>query len=62
MTKKQWLNEKVFVDIYGREYGLSDVPMTYMLRKESFKKRSLSKDEINYLYRKNERTIIIDGC
>ena len=55
MTKKQWLNEKVFVDIYGREYGLSDVPMTYMLRKESFKKRKLSKKEIDYLYRKSEK-------
>ena len=62
MTKKKWLNEKVFVDIYGRAYGLSDVPMIYMLRKESFEKRRLSKKEINYLYRKNEKTIIIDGC
>ena len=62
MTKKKWLNEKVFVDEYGRAYGLSDVPMIYMLRKESFKKRKLSNEEINYLYRKNERTIIIDGC
>ena len=53
--KKKWLNEKVFVDIYGRVYGLSDVPMTYMLRKESFKKRKLSKKEIDYLYRKSEK-------
>jgi len=53
MNKKKWLNEKVFVDIYGRAYNLSDVPMTYMSRKESFKKRRLSKDEINYLWKKN---------
>ena len=52
MNKKEWLNEKVFVDMYGRAYNLSDVPMTYMLRKESFKKRKLSKDEINYLWKK----------
>ena len=52
MNKKEWLYEKVFVDMYGRAYNLSDVAMTYMLRKESFKKRKLSKDEINYLWKK----------
>ena len=30
MTKKEWLERKVFVDLYGRPYNLSDVPMTYM--------------------------------
>ena len=54
MTKKEWLNEKIFVDIYGRSYGLSDVPMTYMLRAESFEKRRLSKEEINHLWRKSK--------
>ena len=62
MTKKKWLRERVFVDIYGRPYNLSDVPMTYMLRSESFSKRKLSKKEINYLYNKGQTTIIIDGC
>ena len=62
MNKKEWLNEKVFVDMYGRAYNLSDVPMTYMLRGEAFKKRRLSKKEIEYLYRKDKKTIIIDGC
>ena len=62
MTKKQWLREKVFVDTYGRPYNLSDVPMTYMLRSEAFAKRKLSKKEINYLYNKDQTTIIIDGC
>ena len=37
MSKKQWLQERVFVDLYGRPYNLSDVPMTYMTRGESFK-------------------------
>ena len=62
MTKKQWLREKVFVDTYGRPYNLSDVPMTYMLRSEAFAKRKLSKKEINYLYNKDQTTIIMDGC
>jgi len=54
MTKKQWLNEKIFVDVYGRPYGLSDVPMTYMLRGEAFKKRRLSKEEISHLWKKTK--------
>ena len=62
MTKKEWLRERVFVDMYGRSYNLSDVPMTHMKRSEAFAKRRLSKKEINYLYRKNHKTIIIDGC
>ena len=37
--KPKWLNDDVFVDIYGREYNLSDVPMTYMKRREAFEKR-----------------------
>ena len=62
MTKKKWLQERVFVDMYGRPYNMSDVPMTYMLRSEAFSKRKLSKKEINYLYNKDQTTIIIDGC
>ena len=34
---EEWLNQRVFVDIYGRAYNLSDVPMTYMTRRKSFK-------------------------
>ena len=62
MTKKKWLQERVFVDMYGRPYNMSDVPMTYMLRSEAFTKRKLSKKEINYLYKKDQTTIIIEGC
>ena len=39
MTKREWLDRKVFVDIYGRPYNLSDVPMTYMTFEESLKKK-----------------------
>ena len=39
MTKQEWLDEELFVDIYGREYNLSDVSMTYMTREKAFEKR-----------------------
>jgi hypothetical protein len=48
--KKVWFNEKLFVDMYGREPNLSDVPMTYMTRSEVFKKRGYSRKEINKLW------------
>ena len=62
LTKKEWLNETVWVDEFGRPYNLSDVPMTYMKRSEAFAKRRLSKKEISYLYKKDQEPIIIDGC
>ena len=62
MTKNKWLREKVFVDLYGRPYNLSDVPMTYMTRSESFEKQRFDKKKINELYHKDQTTIIIDGC
>jgi|TARA_B100001971_G_scaffold120303_1_gene110771 hypothetical protein len=52
MTKKEWLQEKVFVDEYGRPYNLSDVPMTYMAREKAFKKRGGTKKQINELWKK----------
>tara|TARA_Y100000356_G_C11127956_1_gene218407 strand:+ start:34 stop:252 length:219 start_codon:yes stop_codon:yes gene_type:complete len=48
--KRAWFNEKLFVDTYGREPNLSDVPMTYMTRSEAFKKRGYSRKEINKLW------------
>ncbi len=46
MTKKEWLREKVFVDLYGRPYNLSDVPMTYMTRSEAYKKQRFDDKKI----------------
>ena len=43
MTKQEWLDEELFVDVYGREYNLSDVPLTYMSRQEAFLKRGTTK-------------------
>jgi hypothetical protein len=46
MTKNEWLNELIFVDMYGRKPNLSDVPMTMMVRKEAFKKQGINSKEI----------------
>ena len=68
MTKKEWLQEIVFVDEYGRPYNLSDVPMTYMTRNEAYKKQRFDDKKINKLYQEdmedleNIETIIMDGC
>jgi len=50
--KRAWFGEKLFVDEYGREPNLSDVPMTYMTRSEAFKKRGYSRKQINELWEK----------
>ena len=50
--KPTWLEQKIFVDTYGREYNLSDIPMTYMTRKEAFDKRGLTKKQIDEVYEK----------
>ena len=56
MSKKEWFQEKLFVDTYGREPNLSDVPMTFMTRSEVFKKRGLTRKEINELWKeRNEQ-------
>ena len=48
--KPKWLDDNIFVDIYGREYNLSDVPMTYMKRKEAYQKRGYSDEQIDEIY------------
>ena len=60
MTKQEWLNEKVFRDLYGRLYNLSDVPMTMMTRKESFKKQSGTKKDIDEYWKKNKHSYQVD--
>ena len=56
MTKREWLDRKVFVDIYGRPYNLSDVPMTYMTFEESLKKRGAEKKDIDELWKIEKNT------
>jgi hypothetical protein len=57
MTKQEWLEEKLFVDIYGREYNLSDVPMTMMTREDAFEKRGYGKKMVKQLWREKIRAI-----
>ena len=54
MTKKEWLDEMVFRDTFGRPYNLSDVPMTMMTRRESFKKQGGTKEDINEYWNENK--------
>ena len=51
MTKIKWLEEEIFVDELGRDYNLSDVPMTYMTRQEAFDKRGYGKKMIKQLWK-----------
>ena len=53
MTKKEWLQERVWVDEYGRPYNLTDIPMTVMTREESFEKRRYGKKMINQLWKED---------
>ena len=50
MTKQEWLEEELFVDTYGREFNLSDVPMTTMTRQEAFDKRGYGKKMVKQLW------------
>jgi len=45
-----WLKQKISVDLYGRDFNLSDVPMTMMTREDAYEKRGYSEDEINDKY------------
>ena len=53
MKKEEWLEEEIFVDIYGRDYNLSDVPMTYMSRQEAFDKRGYGNKMIKQLWKED---------
>ena len=53
MSKKEWLEEKVMCDLYGRPLNLSDVPMTIMTRKEALIKQGGDTKSINQLYKES---------
>jgi hypothetical protein len=50
--KPTWLQQTIFVDTYGRDYNLSDVPMTFMTREDAYQKRDLTKEQIDDIYEK----------
>jgi len=51
LTKKQWLNQTIMCDEWGRPPSLADVPLTYMSRHDAFKKRNITQDVINKCYK-----------
>ena len=58
MSKKEWLEEKIMCDEWGRPPSLADVPLTIMTRKEALIRQGGSTKSINKLYKevmKNEK-------
>ena len=53
MKNEDWFEEDIFVDIYGRDYNLSDVSMTYMYRQEAFDKRGYGNKMIKQLWKED---------
>ena len=51
MTKKEWLNEKIMVDEWGRPPSLADVPLTIMTRKDALIKQGGNDKSIDKLYK-----------
>ena len=51
INKEQWLKKTVFADEYGRPYNLSDVPMTYITRKEAYNRMKLKEKDIDKLWK-----------
>ena len=51
MSKKEWLEQKVMCDLYGRPLNLSDVPMTIMTRKAALIKQGGDDKSIDKLYK-----------
>ena len=51
MTKKEWLEQKVMCDEWGRPPSLADVPLTIMTRKEALIKQGGDEKSIDKLYK-----------
>jgi len=52
MTKKEWLQQKVMCDEWGRPPSLADVPLTIMKRKDALIKQGGDTKSINELWEK----------
>ena len=52
LTKKQWLEEQIMCDEWGRPPSLADVPLTIMTRKEALLKQGGDTKSINELWEK----------
>ena len=51
MTKKEWLQEKIMCDEWGRPPSLACVPLPIMTRKEAFIKQGGDTKSINELWK-----------
>jgi PHP family Zn ribbon phosphoesterase len=51
MSKKEWLEQKIMCDEWGRPPSLADVPLTIMTRKEAFIKQGGDTKSINKLWK-----------
>ena len=49
MSKKEWLEEQIMVDEWGRPPSLADVPLTIMKRKDALLKQGGNEKSINKL-------------
>ena len=51
MTKKEWLEEQIMCDEWGRPPSLADVPLTIMTRKDALIKQGGDTKSIDKLYK-----------
>tara|TARA_R110002020_G_scaffold227793_1_gene438461 strand:- start:435 stop:611 length:177 start_codon:yes stop_codon:yes gene_type:complete len=51
MSKKEWLNQPVMCDEWGRPPSLADVPLMYMTLKNALLKQGGNEKSINKLYK-----------
>ena len=50
-SKKEWLEQKIMCDEWGRPPSLADVPLTIMTRKDALMKQGGNTKSINTLYK-----------
>ena len=51
MSKKEWLEQKIMCDEWGRPPSLADVPLTIMTRKDALIKQGGNEKSIDKLYK-----------
>ena len=51
MTKKEWLEQQIMCDEWGRPPSLADVPLTIMTRKDALIKQGGDTKSIDKLYK-----------
>ncbi len=54
MSKKEWLEQQIMCDEWGRPPSLADVPLTIMTRKEALLKQGGDEKSINKLWKETK--------